>query len=286
MTPGSLQSSVFITLALLSPFLIIPNGSWGFLAFGAFVVLLGIPHGALDTIYALKQFKISGLSGWALFAFGYLLPAALVVLAWKVFPALFLWSFLTISVVHFSGDPARGTPWLARLLYGGSIIFLPFILHSGEVKELFAVLVGPDIAAQMASLLGPLASPWLGGLVGAAVVLIRRNRVTALEFAAMAILSTFAAPLVAFTIFFCSMHSARHILRSYVVAGCPSLVGFIRVALIPMAFVLVLLWVGFKTLEGLTLEQQVVQLVFVSLAALTVPHMGLVERFRFTQLEN
>ncbi len=281
MTANLLQSVVFVLLAIFGPLLPLADRKWEMIVLGSLVVLLGIPHGALDTIYGRNQFKISGARDWSFFAIGYLIPVVLVVLVWKASPAVFLYCFLAISIIHFSGDPAAGTPLFARLLYGGAIIFLPLILHAAEVTELFSALVGTDTAAQTVNVFRPLALPWLIGLTATSLMLFWRNRLSALEFASLAFLATVSTPLLAFTVYFCAMHSARHILRSYQLAGSPALGAFCKAAFLPMLVVLVFLSFGVQLLDGISLETRVIRIVFVTLAALTVPHMALVERFRY-----
>ncbi len=111
--------------------------------------------------------------------------------------------------------------------------------------------------------------------------MIRRDWRAAVELLAVALLCTFAPPLLAFTVFFCGMHSARHILRSFRYAGIADPRLFAAAAVLPMVGTFVLLATGFWWLKDVPLELRLIQLVFVALAALTLPHMVLVERVRF-----
>ena len=117
----------------------------------ALIVLLGVPHGALDTIFARQVYGIQTPWGWLWFAVIYVLLSASVVGFFMLAPAGFLIGFLLISMLHFSGDPTGGTPWWARALYGGAIIVLPTLLYAGEITRLFALLV--KIAGEAAIML-------------------------------------------------------------------------------------------------------------------------------------
>lgn len=244
--------------------------------------VLGVPHGALDTIFAKQLYGIRTLSGWLQFSLLYLLLAALVVGLWLWQPGLFLLGFLAISAAHFSGDPLQGAPWPARLFYGGSVILLPTIGHAQEIGRLFGLLVGDATAAPLVPWLRWLAWPWLVGLAFASLWQTRHDFWTALEMAAAGILAIVAPPLVSFVVFFCGMHSARHILRTMNFSGRSSWRYVAGAALLPMAGVLAGSALAWVFLSDTALDARVVQVVFVGLAALTVPHMVLVERVRLS----
>jgi len=246
------------------------------------ILVLGVPHGALDTIFARQLYGIRTLSSWLQFSLLYLLLAALVVGLWLWQPGLFLLGFLAISAAHFSGDPLQGVPWPARLFYGGSVILLPTIGHAQEIGRLFGLLVGDATATPLVPWLRLLAWPWLVGLALASLWQTRHDFWTALEMAAAGILAIVAPPLVSFVVFFCGMHSARHILRTMNFSGRSSWRYVAGAALLPMAGVLAGSALAWVFLRDTALDARVVQVVFVGLAALTVPHMVLVERVRLS----
>lgn len=246
------------------------------------IVLLGIPHGALDTIFARQLYGIQTLGGWLRFALVYLLLSASVVGLFMLIPSGFLIGFLLISMLHFSGDPAAGTPWMARTLYGGAIIVLPTLLYAGEITRLFALLVGIDSATLVTPFLRLLAWPWLISFVLAAIQRLTKDWLTALEMGAVALLAVLAPPLISFTVFFCAMHSARHILRTINYSGSSSLGLILGAMSLPMLGVLLASATAWHFLCGMPINGAIIQLVFVGLAALTVPHMALVERVRLS----
>jgi Brp/Blh family beta-carotene 15,15'-monooxygenase len=103
-----------------------------------------------------------------------------------------------------------------------------------------------------------------------------------LDIGSVILLAVAAPPLLAFTLYFCGMHSARHILRTIDYSGTFSRPLLALSALLPMIGVLVIAVVGWEFLKGKSLDERIVQVVFVGLAALTVPHMALVERVRLS----
>jgi Brp/Blh family beta-carotene 15,15'-monooxygenase len=185
----------------------------------ALILVLGVPHGAMDTLFAQRLYGLKTAWDWTRFTVGYLALAGLVVAAWVWAPTGFLVGFLLISVAHFSGDPAEGTPWISRILYGGAVLVLPAWRHQVEMGGLFCQLVGLEAAGAIMPVLGWLVWPWALGLLVAIGERIGRDRLTAFEFAAVGVLSFVAPPLLAFTLFFCGMHGARHILRAFRYSG-------------------------------------------------------------------
>jgi Brp/Blh family beta-carotene 15,15'-monooxygenase len=110
----------------------------------------------------------------------------------------------------------------------------------------------------------------------------RSDLLGSLEIGATALLAVVAPPLVSFTLFFCGMHSARHILRTIDYSGRASTRVLLLAALLPMIGVLAFSAIAWHFLKETPLEARVVQIIFVGLAALTVPHMILVERVRIS----
>ena len=278
---GLIFSALAFATAALSVFLAPIDARQALWLAALLIVSLGIPHGALDPIFAKELPQIKSCASWAGFVVCYLLLAALVVGLWRVLPTLFLIGFLGISVLHFSGDPAPGATFWARLLYGGSVITLPFLWHADEGGRLFSLLVGSDAALPVAAGLHLIAWPWLAGLALVAVCNMRRDWLLALEVSAVGSLALAATPLLGFAVFFCGMHSMRHILRTQKYSGCtPQRLALM--AVLPMLAVLLIAALGWTLLPDSPLDERMLQFLFVALAALTVPHMVLVERVRFT----
>ena len=246
------------------------------------VALFGVPHGGLDTVFARQLHGLRELRDWSLFVALYSLLAAAVVGVWLVAPMLFLMGFLLISAVHFSGDPQAGTNFVSRSLYGGAVIVLPTGLHSSEVGELFGLLAGTEAAGMVTPVLAALALPWLAAMAIVAVAEAGRSPRTSLEILAVGALMFVAPPLTAFAVFFCAMHSARHILRTFDWAARPGRWPMMASGLVPTVAVVAGGAAIWWWRDDVPFDAQVVQIVFVGLAALTMPHMALVERVRLS----
>lgn len=251
------------------------------LIFAALVLLLGVPHGALDPIFARQLYAVSSVAGWAIFIVVYVGLALLVIGFWWLAPAVFLILFLAASTLHFSGDLAPGTPWVTRLLYGGAVIVLPALLHAPEMTRLFGFLLDVNAADRFVSALAFLAWPWVAGIFLSALVMVRRDWLTALELSASSLLVLVVPPLLSFTLFFCFMHSVRHALRTQRYSSL-SWRQMLLTSLAPTAAVSAVALFTWFVVKDAPLDMRMVQFVLIGLAALTAPHMLLVERVRFS----
>ena len=245
------------------------------------IVIFGVPHGALDPMLAARLYPLKSPLAWVSFVLVYLLLAAAVVLLWWLAPVFFLVAFLVVSAAHFSGDPVGKKPWWFRFLYGGAVLVLPALLHAAQVAELFSFLINPSAANTLADGLHLLAWPWLLAALVAGALQVRADWLASLELLCVAALATLISPLPAFTLFFCAMHGARHVLRVKAFSVDASFSSLLRVAAPPMLALTVGAALAWQWMPEVSVSARVVQLLFVALAALTVPHMCLVERVRF-----
>ena len=205
-------------------------------------------------------------------------PAAVAV--WHVWPSAFIGGFAILAAFHFSGDPDGAVPLSFRVVYGGLIIVLPALVFAPAVAHLLATLMPAATATTAATALRWLAIPWLLAALAMAAGHARRDAAASRELLAITVLAVFAPQMWSFTIFFCFMHSARHVLR---VRGSWDHVtwrSLARAAALPLLATGVALAVGWRLLADPDTSTRAVQLIFVALAALTVPHVLLVERLR------
>jgi Brp/Blh family beta-carotene 15,15'-monooxygenase len=251
-------------------------------AVAALVLLLGVPHGSLDVVFARRLLRSASAGEWVAFSLGYVGLAALVVGLWLVAPTLFLCLFLALSALHFAGDPTAGVGRFARGLYGGAIIVLPALLHGAELEHLLGLVAGPASAAFVVPSLRALATPWLCAALLAGALEARTFPSDAMELIALAAVAVIVPPLPAFAIYFCAMHSPRHILRTIAGLERNAAREALATAVWPTGIVLATAVLVGLVADRIPLENRVMQLVFVGLAALTLPHMALLERVRRT----
>jgi Brp/Blh family beta-carotene 15,15'-monooxygenase len=277
---GLIFSLIAIFVALISVFLSQLDSTFSLSILATLIVFLGVPHGALDPVFAQKLFFINDWKAWSKFVCIYLALSVVVVLIWWQSSLFFMGGFLLCSAMHFSRDLTSNIPKITRFFYGGAIIVLPTIFHFSEMQELFSLILDVNTGSQIVSFLHLLAWPWLVlGLVSIYLGFIK-DRLVGLEVLAVGLLSTLAPALIAFTVYFCGMHSLRHILRTKDYAQ----VSFIKLSLIslaPMLGVLLTAVLGWVYLPASADYSRLLRFLFVGLAALTLPHMLLIDRIRY-----
>lgn len=277
----NLLALTLVTMSLLLPRL---DASTELFIFVISVLALGVPHGALDPIYARYLFAARGFAACIKFICSYVGMVLVVIISWQLVPILFLILFLVASTFHFSGDPAPGTPWLIRFLYGGAVIVLPTFNYSLEITRFFSYIVDVNSAVYFVTVIRFLSWPWVIAIFISVYMIYRRDRFTALELACYCIMVLTVPPLISFAAFFCVMHSARHAIRTQQFSNLEwrKLVYTSVAPTSAVLFAALMIWFFTKNVP---LEMRLVQLVVIGLAALTAPHMLLIERVRFSVLK-
>ncbi len=250
----------------------------------AAVVIIGLPHGALDGVIAIQLGMSQNLLSLIRFLVLYIAAAALVVGAWMVAPVICLLAFLVISMLHFGmGDVRAGNGWqgmLEALAHGGLVVTGISHMHREEVDVIFGYLVDGNtlvvwqgleiiaifvaVALLFCMVQGFINRRWRGGLA---------------ELVILGAIFAFTPPLVGFAIYFCLVHTPRHVraILASVSSGVSRRLILSQVVLFSVAS-----WVAgglaFWLLLGAeTAEAALIRVVFIGLAALTVPHMILVD---------
>ncbi|MBJ7254671.1 MAG: Brp/Blh family beta-carotene 15,15'-dioxygenase [Sphingomonadaceae bacterium] len=237
------------------------------------IVIAGIPHGTLDVEIAAAHFGQKGITGKIRIIGGYLLCAAFMVFLWILLPELALISFLIISIVHFSRDWRGGVDPFLAMMVGWALVALPALASPDDVAMIFAALTGSNNGAVIAALLGAASVPAaLGSLVFAYWAFRHDDKQSALEVLACIVAALFLPPLVAFAIFFCGLHSPRHMADALRETG--DLSPLKKTAIICAVFALSLgLGVVMFLYQGdVPADMGIIRTAFILISTLTVPH--------------
>lgn len=250
-------------------------GEWTLYAILAVsTAVLGLPHGSLDTAVAKRHLPLNGNLQLIGFLAGYLALGGVVLLIWWQAPNAALAAFLLYSAVHFADDVAARIGRVGGIGYGLWVLALPVTFHPELVTPLFAML-GATQGAQIVS-----AAPYalvVGGalLVGGLAVSPRRAVSDWRDPVLLAAGAALLHPLAYFIAYWCFLHSPRHLelaardlglhgWRERLKAVAPTTLATYALALAALPL-----------LVGLPSDAALMRIIFIGLAALTVPHMVL-----------
>jgi len=245
-----------------------------------FVVVLGVPHGSLDVLFASQTFDLKHLTHWVKFIIYYVIAALGVILVWLIAPNIFFISFLILSALHFSDDLNLMDFEVLKFSYGAAIITFPSLFFSAELINLYAMIVDIETAPSLVKAIQFVSIP--AGIILATQLLNKIIEIrTKLEVLCVGAIFLLLNPILAFGVYFCVMHSARHLIRSHFFLHKFTMKVFLTVLiLLTIAVVmmgLVVWWVGANT----TLEVDMIRIIFIGLAALTVPHTWVLKKSNF-----
>lgn len=254
---------------------------WQIIALGPLVALLGLPHGALDHRVASALWPLITPRDHAIFIAGYIGLAIAVVVFWIIAPSFALGAFLIYSALHFSDDWRDDVGLWQSLPLGFSVIALPAFVFQSDVAVLFGFLTAEPTATLFAALLHKTA---IAAIIASAVCLVvnfRRAPWVTVEYALLVATALVAPPLIYFVIYFCALHSPRHFLITADQLRLTPLQG-LRFAWPILMATMAMTAVGAIVLSAFNpaFEPATLQIVFIGLAALTVPHMLLTAVFR------
>ena len=248
---------------------------------GFAIAFFGLPHGAVDAFIA-KRFAIwQTPSGFLAFLAFYLAIAGMVIIIWLMAPVFSLAAFFIISAWHFGADAKPQTPF-ERWIFGGMILSLPAFFAPEETMRIFAVLSG--FQANMVLVVLKTAAPFL--VLASFFFAVRHllfHQATTDTFLAIVGLLIFAwilPPLIYFGVYFCALHSVRHFGNVIQLIPHSARNSAIRHVLSMTGLTLLFAGIFYIALAGqLSVEARMIKILFIGLAALTVPHMVLVDGF-------
>ena len=244
------------------------------------IATIGVSHGALDHQKGKKLLKNMKIKNMGIFYLTYTCFSLLIIFFWILFPAFTLIIFLLFASYHFGKEDSvfenrRNIKFLNffLLIKGLLIILAPFYFHSKEALEIFENLNVEMLPINDNILISFIILSLVSNIT------ISRNFLFPLSdsFTIILLNITFA-PLVAFTIYFCFLHSIRHsfslvneIDKNNFKKG---LINFTKKAL-PLTFLTGILFLIslFILNKYYLLNSAIIKVIFIGLASLTFPHI-------------
>ena len=251
------------------------------------ILILGISHGALDNLKGKKLLYLFGYRSLFSFYFIYILISILIVFLWVFYPNTVLLLFLVVAAYHFGKEDTvfslKKKFIMAEFLYflkGSAVIFAPLLFQREKTNEIFEILNFNVFESQLFTnqfLIIFLCLSFLSSLIISNKKKADFKALMIMDFFSLIILNLFLTPVLAFTIYFCFLHSIRHsitLIFELDKSFRSGLKKFINKA-IPLTFVtgvMFLITIYFLN-SSYKLDEAIYKVIFIGLASLTFPHI-------------
>ena len=281
------HSIIFFNFCILiSPFYLILNFEPIILCL-FLILILGISHGALDNIKGKKLLGFFGFRSIISFYFIYIFISIFIIILWLIFPNAVLLLFLVVAAYHFGKEDTvfifKKNFLLSEILLflkGSSVIIAPLLFQRDKTNEVFEILNfnifdTPFLNDQVLFIL--LSLSFLSSLYISNKKNNNLKAIMILDFSSLIVLNFFLTPILAFTIYFCFLHSIRHSITLIFELDKSFKLGlkkFVNKA-IPLTLVtgIIFLFAIYFLNNFYNLDEAIYKVIFIGLASLTFPHI-------------
>ena len=253
------------------------------------ILTIGISHGALDNLKGYKLLKFYKINNKIIFYLIYTLIAVLIAFIWSLFSSIVLTIFLIFAAYHFGKEDCSfielkpsSINSIKFFLKGSLIVSLPLFCKFDETLEIFRSLyIENDIFFNLLISFDDKNIFLYLVLIGflSNFLISKNNKITLVsESFVLFMLNLSTSPLVAFTIYFCFLHSIRHSIslahelnKKDFKAGLKDFLNKILplTILTAIAFIICL----FVLQKYYSLNDAILKVIFIGLASLTFPHI-------------
>jgi Brp/Blh family beta-carotene 15,15'-monooxygenase len=251
------------------------------------ILILGVSHGAFDNVKGEKLLRFFGYRSLFSFYLAYIIISILIIFFWLLFPNTVLLLFLIVAAFHFGKEDTtfsfRGKFMIAEFLYflkGSAVIIAPLLFQNEKTLEIFRILNFYVFESNMFTnqfLITLLCLSFLSSLFLSNEKSADLKGLMMMDFFSLIILNLFLTPVLAFTIYFCFLHSVRHsitLIFELDKSLKSGLKKFIYRA-IPLTFVtgVIFLMAVYFLSNFYGLNDAIYKVIFIGLASLTFPHI-------------
>ena len=257
------------------------------------ILVIGVSHGSLDHIKGKRLLKIFDIKNVFIFYVSYILLAIFIIITWVLLPAISLLLFLIVASYHFGKEDTQFLTTnhnsINPLLYffkGSLIILAPMFFHFDETVTIYKFLLVEDetfytildyIETNKILLIGIVLSTLSSVLLFIKEFEIKKF-VIFLDYFSIIILNYYLSPLVAFTLYFCFLHSLRHSISLIIEIDNldfnNGLIKFLKKALPLTILTAILCVISLFFLNNIyDLNSSILKVIFIGLASLTFPHI-------------
>ena len=257
------------------------------------ILTIGISHGSLDHSKGKKLLNILNISNMFYFYLMYILIGLLVIILWLLLPSATLVLFLIIASYHFGKEDTDflkdNNIKLNQLFYflkGILIIVAPLNFHFEETVNIFKLLFldGEKFYVFLGFIENLKIIPiiFILSLISSMYLFFKNfkfvNFSIFLDFFSILILNYYLTPLLAFTFYFCFLHSIRHSISLIFELDRNNFKNgffmFLKKAL-PLTLITAILFISslFILKNYYVLDNAILKVIFIGLASLTFPHI-------------
>ena len=257
------------------------------------ILSIGISHGSLDNVKGRKLFQIFEIKKFYIFYFAYIFIAIMVIILWILIPYVSLIIFLMVASYHFGKEDTQFLivensyyNQFLFLLKGCLIVFAPMYFHFEETISIFKLLFIEnenfynflDLIESKKILLYCIILSTLANILLFTKNFELKKFTIFLDYFSIIIINYYFSPLVAFTIYFCFLHSVRHSISLIYELDRDDLGNgfkiFVKKALPLTIITAIFCAIGLYLLNNTyNLESSILKIIFIGLASLTFPHI-------------
>ena len=281
------HSIIFFNLCILiSPFYLMLNYEPIIICLFA-ILFIGISHGSLDNIKGTKLLKLFGYKSGSLFYSIYLIISLSIIILWLILPNTVLLLFLIVAAFHFGKEDTifvfKRKFFISEILFflkGSSVIIAPLLFQRDATNEVFKTLnfyvfESPIFNNQF--LMTLLFLSFLSSIYISNKKSSDLKALMIMDFLSLIILNFFLTPVLAFTLYFCFLHSIRHSislifeLDKFFKVGLKKFISK-AVPLTLLTGIVFLIAIYFLN-NFYKLDEAIYKVIFIGLASLTFPHI-------------
>ena len=257
------------------------------------ILSIGVSHGSLDNLKGRKLFQIYGINNFIIFYLSYILISLSVIFFLIIIPSISLIIFLIISSHHFGKEDTQflmvKNSYLNQLFFflkGTLIVFAPMYFHFDETISIFKLLLIDNesfyeflnfIESNKILLYGIILST-----LSSIILFIKNFEIKKftifLDYFSILIINFYFSPLIAFTVYFCFLHSIRHSISLVYELDNNDLMNGLKIftkKALPLTIVTATFcFLGLYLLNNTyNFDSSVLKIIFIGLASLTFPHI-------------
>ena len=250
------------------------------------ILSLGISHGALDHVKGKKLLRILNYKSTIIFYIFYILIGFIIIILWLLFPKILLFVFLIVASFHFGKEDSEFINYKTNqdLIYffkGSLVVTAPLLFHKNETLEIFANLnfdISQNLLISNEFLYFFILISFFANILISFNKQIDIKSLLIMDFISILLLNYFLSPILAFTVYFCFLHSIR---QSFKLSNELNRIDFIKgfkefiIKAMPLTILTgILFLMSLLYLKNYyLLDSAISKVIFIGLASLTFPHI-------------